>query len=166
MTEPPLTDALIDVPHNAPADLKQWLGGLVSWHWAEFFLGQQTAIAATPQRLRRVTLSAQTAAVPTTAFPLAALAAGLYKVTWFLRIVTPASVSSAATVTIGSTDTAGVAYTQSGPSDVDNVVNLARSGVILMRCQQASPLTYAISYASVGTPMTFDAELLVESVGA
>lgn len=156
----PLHDAILEAPR---AGQKQT--GNVSWSWLQYFLKLNTRIASSPLRLRRVTTAIPlTVALATTPVPLAALAGGLYRVTTYVRITTPATVSSSLIVTIGWTDGA-VACEFSGPALTGNTTFTTQSFTQMVRIDQATPLTYATAYVSVGgTPMAYDLELVVDEV--
>lgn len=112
--------------------------------------------------LPTVTVAAQTASIGTTAL-VASAAAGLYRVSWFFRITTAASVSSSLLVTIAGTD-GGISYTQAGAAVTGNTTATVQSGSFLVRADQASPISYSTTYASVGTPMSYSLSLTVEAL--
>lgn len=158
--QPPMRDSILELPERP----NEKPTGLASFEWIKWFLLLIEGLNAAPQQIRTVALANQSAAIATTAFPLPALQPGLYRVSWFLRIVQAATVSSSVAVTFGGTD-AAVAYPQSGPAETGNTVSTVQSGEKLMRCDQATALTYATAYATVGaTPMKYDLEIVVEKL--
>ena len=112
--------------------------------------------------LPTVTLAAQNASIGTTPL-IASAAAGLYRVSWFFRITTAASVSSSLQVTFSGTD-GGISYTQSGAAVTGNTTATVQSGTVLVRADQSSPISYSTTYASVGTPMAYGISFAVEAL--
>lgn len=104
-------------------------------------------IVATPQILKVASLTSQAAAISATAIAIGG--AGLYRVTWVVRVTQAATSSSGVTITIGNSDD-GVPLTQSGAALTGNVVGAIQSGSALVRSDAAAPVTYAAAYASIG----------------
>lgn len=115
--------------------------------WGRWLLNLITRVQQSAPILKVVSLTTQSASIGTTAIPVGGQAAGLFFVTWYLRITSPAGVSSSATVTIGSTDT-GVSCSQSGVALTGNTTSTLQSGTVMVRCDQAITPTYAVLYAS------------------
>src|SRR5436190_23065190 len=107
LAPPPLQTELTD------RDAQGRPTGLISRVWGSWF---NTLIQRSQQAvgvLNVVSLTDQSAAISPTAVSVPAIAAGLYRLTWALRITRAATVSSSVTVTFGWTDGA-VAVTASG----------------------------------------------------
>jgi hypothetical protein len=94
-----------------------------------------------------VSLSAQSAAIAPTSIPLGVVSTGMYRVTTYLRVTTPAGVSSSVTPVIGFTDQ-GVACTMTGTALTANAINLPLSQTFLVAVDGPGPITYAMTYAS------------------
>jgi hypothetical protein len=106
------------------------------------------------------TLPGQQAAIPPTS--TGAVEGGVYRVSYVVHVTQAASGNSSLTVTIGYTD-GGVNLTQSGAAMTTNTVNTVQSGVMLVRVDPATPLTYSTAYTSSGgTKMTYTISFLVE----
>jgi len=89
---------------------------------------------------------------------------GLYRVSWNVRITQAATTSSSLTVTIAATD-GGVAVLQVGPALTGNTITTVQSGTFLVRADAATPITYAVAYASVGaTVMRYTISFAIELV--
>jgi hypothetical protein len=104
----------------------------------------------------------QTAALATTAV-WTTKAAGVYRVSWYLRVTRADGVSSSATVTIGFVDLDGVALTYAGPALTLNTLGAWQGVTVPIRCQALTDITVAVAYASA-TPgqMRYDLEVPVE----
>jgi hypothetical protein len=114
--------------------------------------------------LKNVTLTQQGAPIGPTPLPIGNLQAGLYRVSWYLRITQAASSSSSVTVTIGWND--GGPLQLSGAPVTGNTTATVQSGMFFIHIT-AAPITYSTAYASVGaTPMQYALLLALESVGA
>lgn len=96
-----------------------------------------------------IAATGQHASITTTNLPLTTTASATYRVSWFVHITTAAVTSSSVTVVLGATD-GGVPYTQSGVAVTGNTTATTGSGMVIMASDQASPLTYAVTYASNG----------------
>lgn len=137
--------------------------GRITKAYSFWLLSLTEAIDASAQAVPIVSVPAQTAALPTTAL-LTVSAAGLFRVSWYARITTPASVSSALTVTVGHTES-GLSIAQSGASMTGNTTTTVQSGSVFCDADAATPITVATAYASVGTPMGYTVRFVVELVG-
>lgn len=140
--------------------------GRVTDPWAEWLSSLSQTVDTTPARLAEVTLTTQGAAIGTTGIPSGALAAGLYRVSWYTRITRAATTSSSLTVTIGWTES-GVSLTTSGAALTGNTTGTVQSGSVLIRIDQGTPVTYATAYASSGaTSMQYRLDVVLERVNA
>jgi len=88
---------------------------------------------------------AQTAALPTTTL-FTTLQAGLYRVSWYLRVTGPDGVSSAVQVTIGWTET--LPLTRAGANVTGDTITSLDTGSVLLQVDAPTNLTIATSYAS------------------
>lgn len=130
----------------------------------QWLLSLTGRIQASPNLQSPATIAASSSAVGIT--PLAAsISGGSYRLTYYARIITPASVSSSLTVTIGWTD-GGIAQSFSFPAITGNTTTTTDSQTRVVRADQATSLTYAIGYASVGgTAMQYDLVIGREALG-
>jgi hypothetical protein len=109
---------------------------------------------------KAVTRTGQAAAIGAT--PIAQGSAGLYRVSWNLRVTQPATTSSSLTVTIANTD-GGINVVQSGPALTGNSLITLQSGLVLVRADAATAITYAVAYTSVGaTPLQYAISVVAE----
>lgn len=140
--------------------------GLISIRWGVWFRGVRDIAASAPQAVQTVRVTGQSASIPTTPFSTGSLAAGVYKVSVYLRVTQAATTSSSILATIGFTDGA-VACVQATAALTGNTVSTNGSQVFMVRIDGASPVTYATTYASVGgTPMLYNLDLVFERVGS
>lgn len=137
---------------------------LIDKKWVKWLLDVTTRLQKTSQVFRVESLSNQAAAIAATPLPVGALAAGLYRLSYYLRVTTPASGTSSVTFTAGSTES-GVNVTQSGPALTSNTTTTAQSGAFLLQADQAAALTYSTAYDSTGaTAMQYRLTVLLEGV--
>lgn len=159
---PPLNSSVIELDRF---DAQRRRPFILAKGWAIWF--QQSLIAraeGAAQMLRSVPLTAQAASIGATPVPIASVQPGLYRVSWYLRITTPATVSSSVSVTLGWTD-GSVNCTRTGAAVTGNTTSTTQSGTELLRLDAATALTYATTYATVGaTPMQYRLDLTVELV--
>lgn len=136
----------------------------VTDEWLRWLTVVLTAISAAAQKVGTVGLTAQGAAIVTTAIPTPRLSAGLYRVTCYARITRAATISSSLTVTISWTD-GGIACSQSFAAVAGNTTATSQSGSLLVRVDEATTISYATAYASSGaTSMLYQLDVRVELV--
>lgn len=104
---------------------------LITETWRQFFAEstQQSNIAAS---VARVTKLGETAALTLAAVPITELAAGLYRVSVYTKIMTPASVNSSVQASIVFTDGVDVC-TFPGTANTGNTVASVTSDSFLIR---------------------------------
>lgn len=138
--------------------------GLIRPPWMIWFRNLRDDVSAAPIRgANPVTVTGKTAAIGTTPIPSDPLSAGLYRVTTFLRVTTAATVSSSVGVVIGFTS-GGVACQFTGALLTANLANQPQSLTWLLKIDNASPITYATSYASNVAGMTYELSVTLETV--
>lgn len=166
LASPPLKTPLVELPEGKlaePLTLKNF-AATISRPWLQWFTSVTSRVESSAPVLTTESLTAQVATIAPTALALGTIAGGLYRISYYLRITTAASVSSSATVSIGFTDGA-VSCSVSGAALTTNTVASVQSGVFIVRSDQASAVTYAVVYASAGTPMAFSLDLACEAIG-
>lgn len=141
-------------------------GGMlrVSEDWRRWFQQVKDRIDATTPVIGSVlALTAQAASVAGSV-ETPTLEAGLYRVSWSVRVTQAATTSSSVAVTIGAT-VGGVPTTQVGDALTANTVGAVQSGSVLVEADAATAITYATTYASVGaTAMAYGLRVSVERV--
>jgi hypothetical protein len=157
LADPPLQSLLVDTDRQGKPT------GLITRVWNAWLLALTTRISAAATVLRTTQLLAQVAAVVTTA-AYTTSAAGLYRVTYCLRVTQAATTSSSLTVTLGWVRST-VGLTLSGSALVNGGPASAQTQSMLVRADRASDLTFAVAYVSVGaTPVKFELDVVVEQV--
>jgi len=161
----------IKIKPGAPAvfaAFEKWANWFISDSWTKYFTTQSTDISASPSRVATVELSGQHASIATTSIS-GDLLSGLYRVTYYARITTPATTGAATsslTMTFAWTD-GGVSPTISGSAMTGNTTTTVQSGTILVRIDQGSPITYATTYASdTAGQMQYQLDIVLEDVAA
>lgn len=142
---------------------KSVLTGMLSFDWDVWLQGLAQRVNNSAELLGSVTLTGQTAAIAATAFALPDSSSGLYRITIYARIATPASVSSSLQVTITTTDGA-VTISPSTSAATGNTDSTMIAAVLIVRRDAGAPITYSTTYASVGTSMAYRLDLRVEAV--
>ena len=138
--------------------------GMATDTWIDFFLEQARLLAATPQRLIVSDARAQDASIGVTTPAVALHGPGLYRVSYYLRVVRPGAVSSSIAVTLHWKDQ-NVSVTLPFPALTTNTTSAVSTGTALARADSANVLAYSTTYASAGTPaMLYDLVISVELV--
>lgn len=137
--------------------------GIVTQPWQIWLRSVTDGLNAAPQVQSSVTGSPQSASISPTPLLTDTGSAGVFRVSWFLRITQAATTSSSVAVSVGFTD--GVALTISGSAVTGNTTTTIQQQSVLVRCDANTALTYSTTYSSVGaTAMAYALSLTVERV--
>lgn len=160
---PPITEALTETARD-PFTQKIKATSTLARAWVQWFLGLKATLDKTTKVIGALRLLTQGASIASTPVTLPALSAGLYRVTIYARITRPATTSSSLTTAIGWTEGA-VVLSSTGAALVGNTTGTFEARSITIRIDQASPITYSTTYASVGgTSMQYALDVVVEEV--
>lgn len=141
-----------DVTDAITVDTRQWLLSLTG------------RVQQSPQVLSPVVLTTQAASIGATPIPLAALAPGTYRVSYYARITQAATINSSLAVTLQWTD-GGIGQTATFAAIVGNTTATSQNGSIVVNIDQATSLTYSTVYASAGaTPMQYALTIVPEAL--
>jgi hypothetical protein len=147
-------------------DRGRWQKARVTDPWAGFLTELVQALGLSTGRAgANASLSDQSASIGSTDLASGALlGAGLYRVSYYARITTPATVSSSLQVSYSWTD-GGVTLVSTGAAMTGNTTATVQQGGGLIYSDGASPITYSATYASVGaTAMKYRLAVTVERV--
>jgi hypothetical protein len=132
--------------------------------WRNYLQDLQNVGQASPQILPETTKAAQTAAIATTPLPLPGISAGYYRVSVYQLITAPAVTSSSLQVTIGWTDQS-LAVSRQLAAITSNTLAASDGIAFPIHVDNASPITYAVAYASNGAnQMTYNIGILIEQM--
>jgi hypothetical protein len=138
--------------------------GMLTEPWVDWFRHLTGAIDDAPQHLNTVTLTTQAASIGATDMSDGAIAAGLYRVTYYARITQAATTSSSLTVTLGWTD-GGAGPGFSGAAMTGNTTTTVQSETFMLRTDARAAINYSTTYASVGaTPMQYRLDIVLMRV--
>jgi hypothetical protein len=141
-----------------------------SWRPTKPFIEWVTALTsdvdASSARIVTKTVTGQAASIASTPFAVGALSPGLYRVEFYARITQAASTSSSLSVTFSWVD-GGIACSKTFTALTGNTTATADGDGLLIRVDQASPVSYSATYASVGgTVMKYRADFVLTQVDA
>lgn len=132
----------------------------------EWVTALTTDVDASSARITTKTVTAQAASIASTPFAVGALSPGLYRVEFYARITQAATTSSSLTVTFSWVEGA-VSCSKTFPALTGNTTATVDGNGALIRIDQASPVSYATTYASVGgTVMQYRADFVLTQVDA
>ena len=119
MANPPMParDAMIDE------------GGIVRRTWQVWFRNLTNTVDDAPSRIQTVSLVGQSASIGTTSIPSTSLTAGLYRVTWYLRITTGQTQTSLVAVDNASPVTYATTYSSSGAPAMQYALDITLEAV-------------------------------------
>jgi len=121
-------------------------------------------VQSSPSSISPQSLTAQVASIGVTPIPLGSVNQGLWRLTFYAKVTTAASVSSSLSITFGWTDTDACSVTSAAMTG--NTVTTTSTGTVLIYVDGGTPITYSTTYASVGTPMAYKLSILVERCDA
>jgi hypothetical protein len=154
---------------SAPAPIKDDIATparKVAQTWIEYFASRDQAIDRAPSRAQTVTITGQGASIGVTPIPGAALAEGLYRASYHVRVTRAATTSSSITPAITFTS-GGVSCTHTGTAVTGNTTGSVGSGTFLLKIDSSTPVSYSAVYASVGgTSMQFELSITLERIDA
>src|SRR5262249_28801674 len=134
-------------PPPTPSPLTADPNSMVSADWTRWYLALWGTVAAQPVMLGTpVSKSGQTVGIPATPFPLPALTGGMIRVSWYIRITAAAATSGSVQLLIN--------YSEGGQPLVltaavmPNTLNFVQASSVPLVVDQATPISYQISYAS------------------
>lgn len=132
--------------------------------WRNYFQELQNTGQAAPQILHEESQTAKTAAIATTPLPLPSVSAGYYRISVYQLITAAAVTSSSLQVTIAWTDQS-LAVARTLPAITSNTLAANDEASFPIHVDNASPITYAVAYASNGVnQMTYNLGVLVEQM--
>ncbi len=152
---PPFRDRVVDA------------AGRLTQSWLEFFASVSQAIDLAPSRTTRVLLTGQGAAIGTTPIPAGSLSSGSYRVSVFARITRAATTSSSVQPSLAWTE-GGVSCSETWAAMTGNTTATVLTGPAkTIRIDAATPISYAVAYASVGgTSAQYELSLVLERLDA
>ncbi len=136
----------------------------MTYRWYTYFRGQGQLLDQGPTRIGTpVALTSQDTSLGTTPITSETLTAGLYRVTYYLRVTTADGVTSSIRVNLAWDDN-GVSCTHNFTALTNDTVTLPASESFMLNLT-APPLTYSTTYAS-NTPakMKYKLSLVLEAV--
>lgn len=156
LPNPPLNTPIVEAG-GQPGTVR----GAMTLTFANWLLALVTRTSAAAYQTSRVSKTAQAAAVVLST--LVPSASGYYKVSWRVRIVTPASTSSSVQFSVSSTE-GGVSCVQTAAAYTGNLASVPQSGAFIVKADPGTVITFSVAYASVGTPMVYDADAIAEQL--
>jgi hypothetical protein len=152
LAPPPLRSQLVDKAGLMTREFNNWLRGLV------VALNNTATLSVAPKTFTAVATPLATVAL------VASAPAGVYRLSYAVRIRQAATVSSSVSVTLQWTS-GGVGQTFNSPPLTTNTPTSSQSGAILTQVDGGSLISYATTYVSVGgTPMTYDLTVVAEAL--
>jgi len=139
------------------------LEGTLTDAWVDWFSRLSETVANAATRVFSASLTAQAASIAATDISNGALQRGVYRVSYYARITTPASIGSSLDTTISWTD-GTVAQSITGGSLTGNTVTTLETFTYLIHIDGGTPVRYSTVYTSVGTPMQYRLDVSLELV--
>ena len=137
--------------------------GTLSDAWLGWMQDQNDILKKAPIVVGFKSLTLQTASIVSTEIPSSVLSIGVYRVSYYVRVTAPASVSSSIIVSFQWTDY-GIACSKDFAAVSGNVVTAVGSDSFLIAVDGATKVSYSTTYASSGIGMTYKLEIILEQV--
>jgi hypothetical protein len=143
--------------------LSSRISGRVTQAMRYWLLSMADRINGSPSIIATTSLTVQSASIAPTSFGILQVQPGVYRLSMAARVTRAATTSSSLTVTFGWTST--VACTTSSAAITGNTTATTGSLTYLVRVDEATAITYATTYASVGgVTMQYQLDVLCEQV--
>lgn len=143
--------------------LSSRISGRVTQAMRYWLLSMADRINGSPSIIATTSLTAQSASIAPTSFGILQVQPGVYRLSMAARVTRAATTSSSLTVTFDWTST--VACTTSSAAMTGNTTATTSSLTYLVRVDEATAITYATTYASVGgVTMQYQLDVLCEQV--
>jgi hypothetical protein len=126
---------------------------------------QQLSWSSAPSISGTVGVTGQTASIGTSSL-VASATAGVYRISYYMKITTAGSVSGSVTLTLSYTDrddSVVVTYVVPTPANATDSSSVV-SGTLVVDAKAATAITYATTYASSGTAMAYKLRLKAEAL--
>jgi hypothetical protein len=143
--------------------LSSRISGRVTQAMRYWLLSMADRINGSPSIIATTSLTVQSASIAPTSFGILQVQPGVYRLSMAARVTRAATTSSSLTVTFGWTST--VACTTSSAAITGNSTSTTGSLTYLVRVDEATAITYATTYVSVGAvTMQYQLDVLCEQV--
>jgi|TARA_R110000787_G_scaffold66267_2_gene148918 hypothetical protein len=145
------------------AIVRNTISGRVTQAMRYWLLALADRVNTTPNRVAEGTASTQAASLSATAFSIASVLPGLYRLSMAARITRAATSSSSLIVTFGWTQAVACAFASAAMTG--NTTATVGTATVLVRVDKDSSITYATTYASSGgTAMQYRLDVVCERV--
>jgi hypothetical protein len=144
----PVADTVVNPPRNS-ADAIAWK---ITSPWLEYLTRLQGIVQSCLRKINGVTLVEQSASISATDFSGGGLAAGLYEISYYVRVTQAAGTSSEIQVTFDWVDGA-VVVTRNSANLTGNTTVTYTSESLPIRIDKNSAVRYSTTYVSVGSPV-------------
>lgn len=165
----PLQDIIATQPREEYLQKKELdpRAGFLTEPWIRYFTDLALTSSEQARRIENKSYTAQAASIAVTNLLDAALATGIYRVSWYAGISRVDGVSSSLTVKLNWNDGVTAAKAFTFPAITANLTTTAESGTHLMLVSAATPISFETTYAS-NTPgqMLYNLGLTLERVQA
>ena len=146
-----------------PRVIQEHISGRVTRAMRYWLIALTDRLNTTPNLVASATASTQSASVSATAFSIASVDPGLYRLSMAARITRAATTSSSLTVTFGWTQ--AVSCSAASAAMTGNTTATTGTFSVLVRVDKDSSLTYATTYASSGgTGMQYRFDVTCERI--
>ncbi len=137
-----------------------------NFRWLRLFRDQGSQIAANPSRVTTITEATQSASIPTTAIGTDPLAEGLYRVSAYVRVTSPAATSSSIAVSIAWSDGGVTCSAVLVAAVTGNTTSSTGAGTLLVHIDASTPISYSATYASnAAAEMVYTLSIVLENMG-
>jgi len=143
--------------------LSSRISGRVTQAMRYWLLSMADRINGSPSIIATTSLTVQSASIAPTSFGILQVQPGVYRLSMAARVTRAATTSSSLTVTFDWTST--VACTTSSAAMTGNTTATTSSLTYLVRVDEATAITYATTYVSVGAvTMQYQLDVTCEQV--
>jgi hypothetical protein len=131
--------------------------------WIDFQTAQTNQLNSIPVKAAAAVLTSQSAAIPAEDMTDGSINGGYYRLSYWYGVTTPASVTSDLQVDFAY-EYGGVTRTLKGDDLAGNSTSEFAQDVAFIPVDGNTPVTYTVTYASLGTPMSYAIFISLENV--
>ena len=143
------TDDAIARPDPRDKRAKEFPKFVIGDRWRRWLSGLTAVVEATPSRKASVTLTAQGAAIATTALPIGSVTPGVWAIYTSLRVTRAGSVSLVVRLTVTWSE-GGITQTEQGTNLNGNLTTTRDGRLFIVRPDNATAISYSTTYADGG----------------
>jgi hypothetical protein len=147
LEDPPYNDEIAIVADRQTAQKFGLPKLTLGWEFIRWFGTLKASVDQAPKKQAQIALSNQSASIALTPLPFTSLPSGLYRISYWMKLVVPAGTSSSLQFTLTWTRN-GIVLTSTAAAIAGNTTSTYQFGTLVMRIDANAPISFSVAYAS------------------